>query len=133
MAEQSATAFTDTPREGPLGAHLFDSLGNAAQILETFDMHMGETYVLGDSPLVLLTALWSNFDPAPSSSRWVEMPRPDITDIGDYAPNLGGPPLRVFTQVDSRLLLEDLYAKLQILAATYQPQTRPSTQRRPDS
>src|SRR5262249_34312531 len=57
--------------QGPLGAHLFDALGDAARGLTAFDRHMGETYVLGDSPLVLLTALWSNFDPAPASSPWV--------------------------------------------------------------
>jgi hypothetical protein len=101
---------------GPLGAHLFDALGDAARSLTAFDRHMGETYVLGDSPLVLLTALWSNFDPAPASSRWVVQPRPNITDSGDYEPNPHGPPLRIFTQLDTSLLLEDFYAKLALFA-----------------
>jgi inosine-uridine nucleoside N-ribohydrolase len=104
--------------QGPLGAHLFDALGDAARAVAAFDVHMGETYVLGDSPLVLLSALWSNFDPAPSSSRWVMQPRPNLTDTGGYEPNLRGEPFRVFTQLDTRLLLEDLYAKLALLAST---------------
>jgi inosine-uridine nucleoside N-ribohydrolase len=103
--------------QGPLGAHLFRSLGDTARTVSAFGVHMGETYVLGDSPLVLLTALWSNFDPAPASCRWVDMPRPHITDTGNYAANADGPHLRVFTDLDTRLLLEDLYAKLQLHAA----------------
>ena len=102
--------------QGPLGEHLFDALGNAARGLAGFGVHMGETYVLGDSPLVLLTALWSNFDPAPSSSRWVVQPRPRITDSGDYEANPDGHPLRIFTQLDTRLLFEDLYANLALHA-----------------
>src|SRR5689334_9507009 len=102
--------------QGPLGEHLFSSLGDAARAAAVFGRPMGETHVLGDSPLVLLTALWSNFDPAPSSSRWVVRPRPRLTDAGTYEPDPEGRPLRVFTQLDTRLLLEDLYAKLALLA-----------------
>jgi purine nucleosidase len=102
---------------GPLGEHLFDSLGDMVRLVAAFGARMGETYVLGDSPLVLLTALWSNFDPAPASSRWVVQPRPRITDSGGYEPDPDGHPLRVFTQLDTRLVLEDLYAKLALHAA----------------
>jgi inosine-uridine nucleoside N-ribohydrolase len=102
---------------GPLGEHLFRSLGDTARTVSAFGVQLGETYVLGDSPLVLLTALWSSFDPAPASCRWVDMPRPHITDNGNYAANPDGPHLRVFAHIDTRLLLEDLYAKLQLHAA----------------
>jgi inosine-uridine nucleoside N-ribohydrolase len=99
---------------GPLGEHLFDALGQAAQACGALGLHMGETYVLGDSPLVLLTALWSNFGPSPSSSRWVVRPRPNLNDAGHYEPNPDGHPMRIFTELDTRLVLEDLYAKLQL-------------------
>jgi inosine-uridine nucleoside N-ribohydrolase len=102
---------------GPLGEHLFDSLGDMARLMAGFGVHLGETYVLGDSPLVLLTALWSSFDPAPASCRWVVRPRPRFTDSGDYETAADGHPLRIFTQLDTRLLLEDLYAKLALHAA----------------
>jgi ferredoxin len=69
---------------------------------------MGETYTLGDSPLVLLTALTSAYDPNPVSSLWVDRPRPRILGNGLYGEPGEGPPIRVFTRIDVRLLLEDL-------------------------
>jgi len=79
---------------------------------------LGETYVLGDSPLVLFTALLGGYDPRPTSSRWVERLRPRLLDSGDYGdPIEGARPLQVFTHLDTRLLLEDLYAKLALHAA----------------
>lgn len=92
---------------GPLGAHLFDALGDVSTT-----WRLGETFVLGDSPLVLLTALVSSFDPAPTSSRWTDLPRPGFDDRGHYTAATTGRALRVFTQLDTRLLLEDLFAKL---------------------
>src|SRR5439155_21823883 len=56
---------------GALGEHLFDALGRAAQFFGEFGVNMGEAYVLGDSPLVLLTALWSSFSASPASCQWV--------------------------------------------------------------
>ena len=106
-----AEMLTRMRPHGPLGAHLYDALGTVSEL-----WGLGETYVLGDSPLVLLTALVSNFTPIPSSSRWIERPRPRLTDSGAYEPNPDGPPLRIFTHLDVRLLLEDLYAQLALHA-----------------
>jgi hypothetical protein len=39
---------------------------------------MGETYILGDSPLVLLTALQSGFEADACSSHYVNISRPEI-------------------------------------------------------
>ena len=103
-------ADPDAPH-GPLGAHLYDALGIVSELWGS-----GETYVLGDSPLVLLTALVSNFTPIPSSSRHRYNARPRLTDSGAYEPNPDGPPLRIFTHLDVRLLLEDLYAQLALHA-----------------
>jgi purine nucleosidase len=110
---------------GPLGEHLFDAIGQIVQSFATFGLQMGETYVLGDSPLVLLTALWSPFDPTPSSSEWVDRPRPDINDAGLYQPRHDASLMRIFTRVDTRLLLEDLYAKLQLQASRYDAEPDP--------
>ena len=49
-------------------------------------IHLGETYILGDSPLVLLTALQSSFHPDPASSTFVVTPCPRILDSGEYGP-----------------------------------------------
>jgi hypothetical protein len=99
-------------RSGALGGHLFAAIDRFVGQLEAVGMGMGETYALGDSPLVLLTALLSPFFPAPSSTRWVVRPRPTLLDTGGYGPAAAGEPIRVVTQVDTRLLLEDLFTKL---------------------
>jgi purine nucleosidase len=99
-------------RSGTLGAYLFDAIDRFIEQVESFGVRTGETYVLGDSPLVLLTALLSPFSPAPSSTRWATKPRPTMLDTGLYGPPTTGARIRVVTQVDTRLLLEDLYAKL---------------------
>jgi inosine-uridine nucleoside N-ribohydrolase len=101
---------------GALGAHLFDSLGSVAVMAAEHGFDLGEIYILGDSPLVLLTALQSSFHPDAASSSWVTIPCPRILDTGEYEENPDGRPIRVYTSVDARLVLEDLYAKLAIHA-----------------
>jgi hypothetical protein len=84
----------------------------------SFGLAPREAYALGDSPLVLLTALWALFTGSGSPScRWVERARPPIDDSGSYIPKEDGLPLRVYTHLDTRLLLEDLYAKLELYGA----------------
>ena len=102
---------------GALGRHLFDTLGAVAGMAAEHGVHLGEIYILGDSPLVLLTALQSSFHPETASSAWVTMPCPRILDSGAYEPDPDGRPIRVYTTVDVRLVLEDLYAKLTLHAS----------------
>jgi purine nucleosidase len=102
---------------GELGGHLFDALASVVGKAAAHGVPLGETYVLGDSPLVLLTALLTAFEPGPASSFHVTRPCPTIADTGLYEPNPRGRPLRVYTRLDNRLLLEDLYAKLALHAA----------------
>jgi inosine-uridine nucleoside N-ribohydrolase len=97
--------------QGPLGERLFAAL-DGVRTMAGERREMGETYALGDSPLVLLTALQSAFEPDPSSSRYVVRETPGIGDDGQYRPSPGARPLRVYTHIDNRLMLEDLYAKL---------------------
>jgi purine nucleosidase len=102
---------------GPLGRHLFAALGSVATQAAGHGIHLGETYVLGDSPLVLLTALRSSFHPDPASSTYVSMPCPRILASGAYEPNPSGRTIRVYQALDTRLLLADLYAKLALHAS----------------
>ena len=74
---------------------------------------LGETYILGDSPLTLVTALQSPWETDPSSCEYVIRQTPTMNDAGFYEPNPDGRPIRIFTRIDSRLMLEDLVAKLQ--------------------
>jgi purine nucleosidase len=101
---------------GRLGAFLMEALDSARRAFDGLGLGMGETYVLGDSPLVLLTALRSAFEPDASSSEYVERDRPSIMADGGYGRPSGRQPIRVYTRIDTRLLLADLYAKLAAFA-----------------
>lgn len=97
---------------GPLGRYLYDEI---AFVLRMVGAHLGgasETYALGDSPLVLLTALQSLFEPDPASSRYVQRPTPALAADGSYVPVDGARPMRVYTWVDTRLMFEDFFLKL---------------------
>ena len=78
-------------------------------------VNMGETYILGDSPLVLLTALQSSFEADPSSSTYVNKMAPKINEQGGYEFNHQGRPIRVYTQLDINLMFNDFFAKLELL------------------
>jgi hypothetical protein len=100
---------------GPLGRHVYNALGARIDAWSQA-LQMGETYGLGDLPLVLLTALGGAYDPEPYTSRWITRPRPRLLDNGLYAEQPDAPEIRVFTSIDVRLLLEDFYGKLQEFA-----------------
>jgi inosine-uridine nucleoside N-ribohydrolase len=102
---------------GPLGRYLYDEIRH---VMNPHHMHrrepMPESYALGDSPLVLLTALRSVFEPDSTSSRHALKPTPQITADGTYRPMSGTRSMRVYTQVDVRLMFEDFYVKLEEFA-----------------
>lgn len=98
---------------GKLGAYLSNSIDKVIDTCEKFGIAMGETYIMGDSPLVLLTSLQSGFEADPSSSFWHPTPCPIIDTNGLYQPNPSGRIIRVYTQIDTRLMFGDLIARLQ--------------------
>ncbi|MGV2982788.1 nucleoside hydrolase [Microbacterium sp. AGC85] len=104
----------DIAPAGPLGAHLVDRWRTFThRIEELFGASLGECAVLGDSPLVLLTALQGAFRAEPSSSPSRLVARRPIEDDGTYGDPLDGRlPVRVFTGIDMRLMYADLVAKL---------------------
>ncbi len=63
---------------------------------------IGGTWPLGDSPLVLLTALSSE------SSTYAEHPARVILNDGRYGSEIPGRDLRVYASVDARLTFEDM-------------------------
>lgn len=89
-----------------------DALGK----LGKWNVPIGEVYIYGDNPLVLLTALQSSFEMDPSSSTYVVRQAPKINDAGVYEINLSGRNIRVYQQLDNRLLFGDFFAKLELLA-----------------
>jgi hypothetical protein len=109
----------DVATLGPLGSYLVDRWRLFTHRVEQmFGASLGECAVLGDSPLVLLTALRGTFRAEPSSSPSTLVPRRPIEDDGSYGdaiPEL--PSVRVFTGIDMRLMYADLVAKLAAHAA----------------
>lgn len=98
---------------GALGFYLYDEVAAVTAVAERFGVGRAETYALGDSPLVLLTALQSTFEADPSSSQYVEVPTPELTDDGSaYIPVPGARPMRVYTRLDTRLMFEDFFTRL---------------------
>lgn len=97
---------TDIRPCGRLGQYLAD------QLLTSLWPAMGEVYIMGDSPLVLLTVLQSGFHPDPSSSQYLLRPAPTILPDGRYQDNPQGRLIRVYTHLDTRLMFADLKSKL---------------------
>lgn len=99
---------------GKTGNYLSDVLERLMVRIQGF-VNIGETYILGDSPLVLLTALQSSFEADPSSSDYVIRQAPRINPMGAYEVNHNGRPIRVYTRVDTNLMFNDFFAKLELL------------------
>jgi len=98
--------------QGKIGEYLTAALERVMKMGVKYNFNLGEIYIVGDSPLVLLTALQSSFEPDPSSSKYVLRPSPLINSQGLYEVNNSGRNIRVYTQLDVHLLLDDFYSKL---------------------
>jgi len=99
---------------GKTGAYLTTVLEDLMKRIQRF-LNIGETYVLGDSPLVLLTALQSSFEADPSSSFYALKMSPLITEQGTYAVNQSGRMIRVYTDLDIDMMFDDFFAKLELM------------------
>ena len=112
-----AELLTQVRPHGALGEYLTDNIERVMRWTASAGVDIGETYAMGDSPLVTLTALQSSFQPDPSSSQYVTRRAPHIDDAGQYAgQSATGRDIRVYTQIDCRLTFDDLYAKLRLNA-----------------
>ncbi len=98
--------------QGKIGEYLTAALERVMKMGVKYNFNVGEIYIVGDSPLVLLTALQSSFEADPSSSKYVLRPSPLIDSQGLYEVNHVGRNIRVYTQLDVHLLLDDFYSKL---------------------
>ena len=97
--------------QGTVGRYLFDQLVAYSQTPESraSAFRTGESWVLGDNPApgLLLYEHRFQFD-------WV--PAPYVTADQTYAAIGRNRPIRVYKGIDSRLILDDLYAKLALFA-----------------
>ncbi|MGY0063990.1 nucleoside hydrolase [Streptomyces sp. LZ34] len=79
-------------------------------------LNFGEVYQLGDSPLVLLTALTSPWEAtATYTSPYTTRYAPTLNADGTYTARSSGRKIRVYTGVDTRLMFGDFFAKLELL------------------
>lgn len=98
---------------GTLGRYLSDALDRVRDFHHNGALD-GETYCMGDNPLVLATALQSFYGPDASSSRWRWRQPPAINAHGAYVDgDPDGRRIRVLEQVDTRLMFEDFFHKLE--------------------
>lgn len=109
-----AELMTRVKAEGKTGAYLSKKIEDLMERTQKFNLQIGETYIMGDSPLVLLTALQSSFEADPSSSQYVLKNAPKINDNGTYEYNPNGRNIRIYNNLDIRLMFEDFYAKLKL-------------------
>lgn len=103
-------------RHGPLGRHLQQAIEKVMAWTASANFNLGETYAMGDSPLVTLTALQSAFQPDPASSFYVWHDRLAILENGGYGSKTNDSPIRVYQQIDNRLTFADFFAKLELFA-----------------
>lgn len=100
--------------KGEIGKYLAVKIENITKMIRKYGSNIGETYVLGDSPLVLLTALQSSFEADPSSSKYAIKIAPKINDRGEYEFYEKGRNIRVYDHLDTNLMFNDFFAKLEL-------------------
>lgn len=108
---------------GRIGKWLYDKVVTfPAKFANKFNT--GETWNLGDSPLVVLTALndWvpSNFSGGKltfertGSSHYEEVVCPHFNPDGTFTPREQGRKIRIYKDIDTRLMFSDFFAKLAV-------------------
>ena len=97
------------------GQTLYSSMDGVRTLAASVGLNIGETYIVGATPpLVLLSALQSSFQADPSSSAYATVRAPKVTADGQFRTSPKGREIRVYTRLDTRLMMEDLYAKLSL-------------------
>lgn len=109
---------------GAIGAWLYERLGDVAR-KSRGHLNTGETWILGDNPLVLLTALT---DWVPSggggnkpflfertqSSHYDEVLAPLFNPDGTFTARESGRKIRIYDALDVRTMHADMFAKLRL-------------------
>lgn len=96
---------------GRLGGYLLEQL--AQNNLEEFNPHFllrtGENWTLGDNTTIAVL-LENRF-----RNHWYEAPAPILKNDLTYQVNPHGKPIRIYTDLDVRMTLEDLYSKMNLV------------------
>ena len=89
---------------GKIGEYLTAKLGPFAK--------MSDTYVLGDSPLCLISTLTTTFEPGAASSFYEVVEAPTISNDGHYDFSTPGRNIIVYRTIDTRLLFGDMESRI---------------------
>ncbi len=94
---------------GKIGRYLFEQMVefNMAVADLNPDWPKGESWSLGDSPVVGLML-------DPHDYAWTMREAPTIDENMKYHFDANGRQIRVYNEIDSRFILEDMFAKLKI-------------------
>lgn len=107
---------------GAIGAWLYAKIAEGYPGLTRIGANPGETWSMGDNPLVLLTAL-TGWIPSERSqpfryervgTPFDEVFAPFLEEDGNYRNRPDGRRMRVFNSVDTRLMFGDFFAKIQM-------------------
>ena len=98
---------------GKIGRHLFENM-DAYNQSEFAGWTKGESWSLGDSPAIALAL-------NPDCGKYKMEPAPDVMDDTSSRENTENPIIRIYKSADSRYILEDLIAKLEL---TYPAENR---------
>ena len=93
---------------GKIGEYLCSKLGMFAR--------MADTYVLGDSPLCLISTLTTTFEPGAAGCFYETTSAPYITETGLYDFSNPGREILVYKTVDTRLLFGDMESRFRLAA-----------------
>ena len=92
---------------GAIGRHLFENMV-AYNRTEGASWTQGESWSLGDSPSVAAVL-------NPGCGHFTEIPAPWINEDTSSSPKDDSPVIRIYSDMDSRYVLEDFIGKLQLL------------------
>lgn len=98
---------------GAIGAWLYQKALGVDQLLKDYPVNPGETWSMGDSPLVLLTAL-GDFAGRMGDNVYETVVTPALAANGRAEPRATGRSMRVYKRLDTRLMFMDFYSKLQV-------------------
>jgi len=117
----SGAEMSELAQSGPAARYLQQKMAGVADMLAKIPgfppMPDAETFILGDSPLVTLTALMTPIFPDPASSRYVLKPTPRLDGHGRYEARPAGRPMRVYTVIDNSLTFRDMASKFRMMSA----------------
>lgn len=96
---------------GKIGAYLLEQLvqDNLDEFNPYFLLRTGENWTLGDNATIAVL-LENRF-----RGNWLERPAPILKEDLTYGENPNGKTIRVYSEIDVRLTLEDFFSKMQLV------------------